>query len=99
VIAGIAATVVTAAIVVATAGAAEAGQRTTRPQAAQPGGPSRPQHWIEPLILVPYLTPGGLDEFVDKVVPLLQERGSFRTEYEGTTLRDHLGLRQPVWKA
>lgn len=50
-------------------------------------------------ILIPYLTPGGLDEFVDKVVPLLQERGSFRTEYEGTTLRDHLGLRQPVWKA
>ncbi|BBY06862.1 hypothetical protein MNVI_21800 [Mycobacterium noviomagense] len=37
-------------------------------------------------------TPHGLDEFVDKVVPLLQERGVFRTEYSGTTLRDHLGL-------
>ena len=44
-------------------------------------------------ILVPHITPGGLDEFADKVVPLLQERGSFRTEYTGTTLRDHLGLR------
>jgi FMN-dependent oxidoreductase (nitrilotriacetate monooxygenase family) len=43
-------------------------------------------------ILVPHITPGGLDEFADKVVPLLQERGTFRSEYEGTTLRDHLGL-------
>ncbi|GAA3159257.1 NtaA/DmoA family FMN-dependent monooxygenase [Nonomuraea roseoviolacea] len=43
-------------------------------------------------ILVPHLTPGGLDEFVDRVVPVLQERGAFRTEYTGTTLRDHLEL-------
>ncbi|MEV4017485.1 NtaA/DmoA family FMN-dependent monooxygenase [Nonomuraea angiospora] len=43
-------------------------------------------------ILVPHLTPGGLDDFVDRVVPLLQERGAFRTDYEGATLRDHLGL-------
>jgi FMN-dependent oxidoreductase (nitrilotriacetate monooxygenase family) len=43
-------------------------------------------------VLVPHITPGGLDEFAEKVVPLLQERGSFRTEYEGTTLREHLGL-------
>ena len=43
-------------------------------------------------ILVPHLTPHGLDDFVDLVVPLLQERGSFRTEYTGHTLRDHLGL-------
>jgi FMN-dependent oxidoreductase (nitrilotriacetate monooxygenase family) len=43
-------------------------------------------------ILVPHVTPGGLDEFADNVVPLLQERGSFRTEYTGTTLREHLGL-------
>ncbi|HYQ37166.1 MAG TPA: NtaA/DmoA family FMN-dependent monooxygenase [Mycobacterium sp.] len=43
-------------------------------------------------ILVPHLTPHGLDEFVDRVVPLLQERGAFRTEYAGETLRDHLGL-------
>jgi len=43
-------------------------------------------------ILVPHLTPGGLDDFVDTVVPLLQERGVFRTEYTGTTLRENLGL-------
>ncbi len=43
-------------------------------------------------ILVPHLTPGGLDDFADQVVPLLQERGTFRAEYSGTTLRDHLGL-------
>jgi FMN-dependent oxidoreductase (nitrilotriacetate monooxygenase family) len=43
-------------------------------------------------ILVPHLVPGGLDPFVDRVVPLLQERGVFRADYEGTTLREHLGL-------
>ncbi len=43
-------------------------------------------------ILVPHITPGGLGPFVDGVVPLLQERGVFRTDYEGATLRDHLGL-------
>lgn len=43
-------------------------------------------------ILVPHITPGGLDPFVDKVVPLLQERGVLRTEYEGSTLRENLGL-------
>ncbi|WP_424886509.1 NtaA/DmoA family FMN-dependent monooxygenase [Streptomyces sp. SAI-126] len=47
-------------------------------------------------LLDPRLTPGGLDEFVDKVVPLLQERGAFRTRYQGTTLRSHLGLPDPV---
>ncbi len=46
-------------------------------------------------ILVPHITPGGLDPFADKVVPLLQEQGVFRTQYEGTTLRDHLGLSHP----
>lgn len=46
-------------------------------------------------ILVPHVTPGGLDPFVDQVVPLLQERGVFRTDYEGTTLREHLGLKLP----
>ncbi|WP_405698134.1 NtaA/DmoA family FMN-dependent monooxygenase [Streptomyces sp. NBC_01185] len=49
-------------------------------------------------ILVPHLTPGGLDDFVDRVVPLLQERGAFRSEYTGSTLRSHLGLAEPVWK-
>ncbi|MEU4880139.1 NtaA/DmoA family FMN-dependent monooxygenase [Streptomyces althioticus] len=46
-------------------------------------------------ILVPHVTPTGLDAFADKVVPLLQERGVFRTEYEGPTLRHHLGLAHP----
>ncbi len=43
-------------------------------------------------ILVPHITPDGLAPFVDQVVPLLQERGVFRADYTGTTLRDHLGL-------
>lgn len=47
-------------------------------------------------ILVPHVTPDGLDPFVDRVVPLLQERGAFRADYEGTTLREHLGLAAPV---
>jgi FMN-dependent oxidoreductase (nitrilotriacetate monooxygenase family) len=39
--------------------------------------------------------PGGLDDFVDKVIPELQRRGIFRREYEGTTLRENLGLPRP----
>ncbi len=52
-------------------------------------------------VLVPHLTPGGLDDFVDRVVPLLQERGAFRTEYPvdpvvgSSTLRTTLGLPDP----
>ena len=41
-------------------------------------------------IFVPHLTPHGLGEFVDHVVPVLQERSGFRTEYSGSTLREHL---------
>jgi hypothetical protein len=44
--------------------------------------------------MFPYL-PGGLDDFVNKVVPELQRRGIFRTEYEGRTLRENLGLPRP----
>jgi FMN-dependent oxidoreductase (nitrilotriacetate monooxygenase family) len=40
--------------------------------------------------------PAGLDEFVDMVVPELQRRGLFRRAYEGTTLREHLGLPRPT---
>jgi len=40
--------------------------------------------------------PGQLDLFVDHVVPLLRHRGLFRTDYEGETFRDHLGLTVPV---
>ena len=46
-------------------------------------------------IMPPYL-PGALDDFIELVIPELQRRGLFRTEYEGKTLRDNLGLRQPV---
>ena len=47
------------------------------------------------VIIGSHLVPWGLDEFVDKVVPLLQERGSLRAEYSGSTLRDNLGLPAP----
>ncbi|MBX9773967.1 MAG: LLM class flavin-dependent oxidoreductase [Xanthobacteraceae bacterium] len=46
-------------------------------------------------IQFPYL-PGGLDDFVQQVVPELQRRGLFRTAYEGRTLRDNLGLPRPA---
>ena len=45
-------------------------------------------------VMFPYL-PEGLDDFVDKVVPELQRRGLFRLDYEGPTLRHHLGLPRP----
>lgn len=45
-------------------------------------------------IMPPFLLEG-LDDFVDAVVPLLQQRGLFRTEYRGTTLREHWGLERP----
>ena len=46
-------------------------------------------------IMFPYV-PGGIDEFVGKVVPELQRRNLFRTEYEGSTLRENLGLARPA---
>ena len=46
-------------------------------------------------VMFPYL-PGGLDDFVDRVVPELQRRGLFRREYEGKTLRENLGLPRPA---
>jgi alkanesulfonate monooxygenase len=45
-------------------------------------------------VMFPYL-PGGLEDFVDRVVPELQRRGVFRREYEGATLRENLGLKRP----
>ncbi|PBC38096.1 F420-dependent methylene-tetrahydromethanopterin reductase [Rhodococcus sp. ACPA4] len=50
-------------------------------------------------ILGSHLVPTGLDEFVDDVVPLLQDRGVLRADYEGTTLRDNLGLAIPADRA
>jgi alkanesulfonate monooxygenase SsuD/methylene tetrahydromethanopterin reductase-like flavin-dependent oxidoreductase (luciferase family) len=58
------------------------------------------EEWIETdasdgfTIMFPYL-PGGLDDFVNGVIPELQRRGLFRREYEGTTLRENLGLPRP----
>ena len=45
-------------------------------------------------VMPPYL-PGALDDFVTLVIPELQRRGLFRTEYEGRTLRENLGLKRP----
>ncbi len=45
-------------------------------------------------VMPPFL-PGGLDDFVELVIPELQRRGLFRSEYEGKTLRENLGLKRP----
>ncbi|MRW92447.1 NtaA/DmoA family FMN-dependent monooxygenase [Duganella sp. FT80W] len=45
--------------------------------------------------ILPPTLPHGLDDFVNLVVPELQRRGLFRTEYIGRTLREHLGLQRP----
>jgi FMN-dependent oxidoreductase (nitrilotriacetate monooxygenase family) len=60
----------------------------------------RMQEWFEAeacdgFNVGPQTLPGGMADFVDMVVPELQRRGLFRTEYEGTTLRDRLGLDRP----
>lgn len=56
------------------------------------------QHWFEAgadaFMLAPW-APGQLKIFVEHVVPILQRRGVYRQDYEGTTLRDHLGLARP----
>ena len=46
--------------------------------------------------ITPTHLPGGCEDFVEMVTPELQRRGLFRTEYEGATLREHLGLKRPV---
>nr|QZS37056.1 C153A protein [Hypoxylon sp. CO27-5] len=45
-------------------------------------------------VVFPFL-PQGLDDVVDRLIPELQRRGLFRKDYEGTTLREHLGLKRP----
>jgi len=45
-------------------------------------------------IMLPYL-PGGLDDFVDLVIPKFQKRGLFRLEYAGNTVRENLGAKRP----
>ena len=44
--------------------------------------------------VMPPFFPGQFDDFAELVVPILQERGLFRADYAGTTLRDHLGLKR-----
>ena len=56
------------------------------------------QHWFETgacdgFNITPATLPGGGEDFVELVVPELQRRGLFRTEYEGRTLRENLGLK------
>ncbi|MDX3001460.1 LLM class flavin-dependent oxidoreductase [Kribbella solani] len=62
------------------------------------------QHWFEAdaadgFNIMPPVLPSGLTMFVDEVIPILQARGLFRTEYTGTTLRDHYGLPRPAGRA
>ncbi|MGF6604416.1 FMN-dependent oxidoreductase (nitrilotriacetate monooxygenase family) [Paraburkholderia sp. GAS448] len=59
------------------------------------------EHWFkggaaDGFNLMPDVLPGGLQDFADGVVPLLQKRGIFRTVYEGRTLREHFGLQRPA---
>jgi alkanesulfonate monooxygenase SsuD/methylene tetrahydromethanopterin reductase-like flavin-dependent oxidoreductase (luciferase family) len=58
------------------------------------------EHWFvhagaDGFNLMPPMLPAGLEDFVEQVVPVLQRRGLFRTEYESATLRGHLGLERP----
>ena len=58
--------------------------------------PSSPAAAADGFNLMPPTLPGSLQAFADHVVPELQRRGIFRRDYEGTTLRDHLGLPRPA---
>lgn len=49
--------------------------------------------------LQPSFLPGGFDDYLEHVHPLLIKRGLVRTEYQGSTLRDHLGLSRPAWQS
>ncbi|OIS92061.1 LLM class flavin-dependent oxidoreductase [Brucella cytisi] len=64
---------------------------------------NRMQEWFEGKAadgfnVMPSYFPGGLEDFTRQVVPILQERGLFRTEYTGSTLRDHLNIARPEIK-
>ena len=51
---------------------------------------------VDGFTVIPAVLPSYLEDFVDHVVPILQARGLFRTDYAGHTLRSHLGLREPI---
>lgn len=74
------------------------GQRTVKGTAAQIV--DQMEAWfvnrgVDGFLIQPSHLPGGLRDFIDLVIPELQERGLFRTEYAGRTLREHLGLPRP----
>ncbi|CAL9555955.1 Nitrilotriacetate monooxygenase component A [Actinosynnema sp. ALI-1.44] len=59
------------------------------------------EHWFregaaDGFNIMPAVLPSGLELFATEVVPILRERGLFRTDYTGTTLRDHYGLPRPA---
>jgi alkanesulfonate monooxygenase len=75
------------------------GQRTVKGTASEIA--DQMQEWfvnrgVDGFLIQPAYLPGGLDDFVEMVIPELQTRGIFRTEYEGSTLRDNLGLPRPA---
>lgn len=80
-------------------------QKYTRAKATVFGSPEQVadlmQEWLEReacdgfMLTFPVL-PSTLRDFIERVVPVLQARGIFRKDYEGRTLRDHLGLPRPV---
>src|SRR5262249_29143578 len=74
------------------------GQRTLLATPQQTGAGTEswfPNSACDGFLVQPSDVPGGFDDFVNLVIPQLQERGLFRTEYEGPTLRDQLGLPRP----
>jgi FMN-dependent oxidoreductase (nitrilotriacetate monooxygenase family) len=78
-------------------------ERLATPRGAFVGSPetvaNKLQEWFEDRAADGFIVfeplPGQLELFVEKVVPILQARGLFRTDYEGTTLRAHLGIPEP----
>ncbi|MGE3539482.1 MAG: LLM class flavin-dependent oxidoreductase [Candidatus Tectimicrobiota bacterium] len=79
--------------------------RTTTPKSTFLGTPEHVantmQTWFEAgaadgFVLSSAVLPDGLYDFIDEVLPILQERGLFRTEYESDTLHGNLGLPKPV---
>jgi FMN-dependent oxidoreductase (nitrilotriacetate monooxygenase family) len=80
----------------------ERGSKTVRGTAKQVA--DRLEEWFtagatDGFMLILHLQPAGLEDFVRHVVPELQRRHLFRTEYAGRTLREHLGLRRPPFRA
>ncbi|HLU57641.1 MAG TPA: hypothetical protein VKZ81_19465 [Pseudonocardia sp.] len=69
--------------------------RARRSRSPTPSRSGSPRGAADGFNVMPPYHPGGLEVFVETVVPILRERGLFRTEYSGRTLRDHFGLPRP----